>query len=82
MVSMNRIKPPDITAAIIASVLGLSRMMPTIAIIRARGKQKSISSPPRAAMGLPHPGRIIIMQTIVRPAIARNVTAIFPKRIV
>jgi len=53
-------------------------MMPIMPKIKAVGKDSIISSPPRTASGLPQPGLKIIVQTIVRPAIARNVADIFP----
>jgi hypothetical protein len=49
--------------------------------IKARGIEQIISSPPRAAIGLPHPGRRQIRITNVAMGIAINIDAILPNRI-
>lgn len=69
---------PAMRAATTAASLCGSRTMPMIPKIRAMGNESSISGPPRAARGLRQPGRRTIMQTIIAPAITRNVAAIFP----
>ena len=66
---------------IIASILRRSQMIPTMPNIKAAGNENVTSSPPRAARGLPHPGRSTITATIVAAAIPNRVAEIFPKRI-
>jgi len=49
--------------------------------IKARGIEQIMSNPPRAAIGLPHPGRRQARITNVTMGIAINIDAILPKRI-
>jgi hypothetical protein len=70
--------PPEIAVVMIARVLGRSLAIPIIPKSRATGTDRTMSNPPRAASGLPQPGWRAIMQTIVKPAAARNVADIFP----
>jgi hypothetical protein len=49
-------KPPAMIVVIIASILRLSQMIPTMPTIKAARNEKIISSPPRALRGLPQPG--------------------------
>lgn len=65
----------------IAKNLRRSKMIPTMPNIKAAGIERFISNPPRAARGLPQPGRSIIIVPAVRVATTSNVIAIFPKRI-
>ncbi len=67
---------------IIASILRLSQTIPTMPTIKAAGNEKIISSPPRAARGLPQPGLSIISAHIVTAAMPNKIAEIFPKRIV
>lgn len=64
-----------------ASNLRLSRTSPTMPSTKAAGNDNSMSSPPRTARGLPHPGRSTISATSVTKAIPSRITAIFPRRI-
>ena len=66
---------------IIASNLRRSQTMPAMPNAKVRGTEAMIRSPPRAPSGSPQPGFIKIKATIVAKAIAKNVAAIFPKRI-
>jgi len=65
----------------IASNLLRSQAIPAMPNASAKGNETIISNPPRAARGLPHPGRIRIRATIVTAGIASKMPAIFPKRI-
>jgi len=56
-------------------------MIPTMPTIKAARNEKIISSPPRAASGLPQPGRSIISAHIVARAMPNKIAEIFPKRI-
>ena len=67
--------------ATIASIFRLSRTMPKMPNIKARGIEQIISSPPRAAIGLPHPGRRQIRIINVAMGIAIKIDAILPNRI-
>ncbi|MHC4587473.1 MAG: hypothetical protein ACYS3N_23350 [Planctomycetota bacterium] len=66
---------------IIASTLRRSRTIPIIPTITEAGIQEITSSPPRAAIGLPQPGRRIVIAAMVRIPMTSNVSAIFPNRI-
>ena len=66
---------------IIASNLRWSQMIPTMPNIKAVGNENITSNPPRAARGLPQPGRSTITATIVATATPNRVAEIFPKRI-
>ena len=57
-------------------------MIPNIPTIKETGIEKKKSSPPRAASGLPHPGRSINIANIVTPAMPSRIADIFPKRII
>lgn len=67
---------------IIASTLRWSRMIPMIPTIAEAGMEQKKSSPPRAASGLPQPGRSKNIMHIVATAIASRIAEIFPKRII
>lgn len=69
------------TTVAIAMNLRRSKMIPRIPNIKAAGIEMFISNPPRAARGLPHPGRSIIITPAVRAATTSNVIAVVPKRI-
>jgi len=56
-------------------------MTPTIPNTRAAGMERFMINPTRALIGLPHPGRSMILALAVRAAATSNVIAIFPKRI-
>ncbi len=64
-----------------ASNLRLSRKIPTMPSTKAAGNDSIISSPPRTARGLPHPGRSKISATNVTKATPSRIAAIFPRRI-
>ena len=66
---------------IIASNLRSSRIIPMIPTIIEAGMEHIKSSPPRAASGLPQPGRSINIAHIVMAAIPSRIADIFPKRI-
>ena len=65
---------------IMASNLRLSKMIPTIPKKMA-GNEIVISNHPRAAIGLPQPGRSIITAKNVVTNMAKKIADIFPKRI-
>jgi hypothetical protein len=73
--------PPETIVVIIASNLRLSRTIPVIPTIREAGREEITSSPPRAARGLPQPGRSTLIANIVAKVIPSRITDIFPKRI-
>jgi len=74
-------KPPAIMVMIIASSFRRSAAIPTMANTRASTKQVTVSSLPKAVIGLPQPGRSIASKKMVAMATPRKVAAIFPKRI-
>jgi len=55
-------------------------MIPTIPATKAARGENIISNPPRAASGLPQPGRNINSMRIVPAATPRSFAEIFPKR--
>jgi len=57
-------------------------MIPRIPNIKETGNENITSGPPRAARGLPQPGRSIISAHIVARAMPNKIAEIFPKRIV
>ena len=73
--------PPEMIVVMTASSLRRSRTIPVIPTIREAGIEEITSSPPRAARGLPQPGRSTLIAHIVAKVIPSRITDIFPKRI-
>lgn len=69
------------TTVEIAKNLRRSKMIPRIPNTKAAGIERFIINPTRALIGLPQPGRSMILALAVKAATTSNVIAIFPKRI-
>jgi hypothetical protein len=65
----------------IAKNLRRSKMIPRTPNTKAAGIERFMINPTRALIGLPQPGRGMILTPAVRAAAISNVIAIFPKRI-
>ena len=81
LITNRRTNPPATIVARIASTLRLSRTMPKMPNIKARGIEQIMSNPPRAARGLPHPGRRQVRITNVAMGMTIKIDAILPNRI-
>ena len=72
---------PAIMVVTIGRILLLSKMMPRMPRTKAAGTESIIANPPRAAIGLPQPGRRMKSIAITMGATASKAAEIFPRRI-
>jgi hypothetical protein len=77
----NRIKPAETTVVVIASHLGLSKIMPIMPNIKETGAENKMSNPPRTGTGLPQPGLSMHIVRITAPTTAIKTADSFPKSI-
>ena len=82
MQTIKTMKPAERTVVVIASHLGLSKIMPIMPNINDTGTENNMSNPPRTGRGLPQPGLRIQRARITAPAIAMKTAESLPKSII
>lgn len=77
----NSINPAETTVVVIASHLGLSKIMPIMPNTNDTGAENKMSNPPRTGTGLPQPGLSMHIVRTTAPTIAIKTAESFPKSI-